>query len=362
MEEKARGDAPLVWKWVYDPEVGAIGWLLGLRVPDAAEYVPPTGTGLSFCERVEDAIADSFLACLKVLRSTPTICPISFYGKVRQNEVTEVLGHPPWDSMTTADAPRCDWAEQFDDKDLSLLTDVWSGMVKLRNLRDWMEVPFQEVFFQQISMKAKKQAETNLRGRYFSNLANAPLTEDQKDNAKDVIEALVRKESAETGWDTPYGEAFRKIFGDEEEQAFNAKTRIARAVGVFVEGVHLPQLHAFLSACLVLETLFTVGEGEVTHKFATRLAKLVGKDSSSAERRALFDRARKVYNARGDIVHGTCAISEISEDVRKDAFELARKALQTIMSQRRYLDLWMAPMSRDGRGELKEFFTHLDLG
>lgn len=177
-----------------------------------------------------------------------------------------------------------------------------------------------------------------------------------------MIEALVRKESAQTGWDTAYGEAFRKVFGDAEEQAFNSKTRIARAVGVFVEGVHLPQLHAFLSACLVLETLFTVGEGEVTHKFATRLAKLVGEDSSSAERRALFDRARKAYNARSDIVHGTRAISEISEDVRRDAFELARKALQTIMSQRRYLDLWMAPMSRDGRGALKDFFTDLDLG
>jgi len=180
MAEKDQGDAPFMGDWVYDPEVGAIGWLLALRVPGAAEHVPPTDTGLSFCERVEDAIAGSFLACLKVVRSTPTICPISFYGKVRQNEVTEVLGHPPWDGMTTADAPRCDWAEQFDDKDLALLPDVWSGMVKLRNLRDWMEVPFQEAFFQRISMKAKEQAEKNLRSRYSSLLLNDALTEDQK--------------------------------------------------------------------------------------------------------------------------------------------------------------------------------------
>jgi len=184
MAEKDQGDAPFMGDWVYDPEVGAIRWVLALRVPSAAEHVPTTDTGVSFCEHVEEAIVTSFLTSLKILRSTPAtcFCPISFFGNVRGHEVLEVLGHRPWnyDPTCTGDPPRCDWAEQFDDKDLALLPDVWSGMVKLRNLRDWMEVPFQEAFFQRISMTAKQQAEKNLRSRYSSLLLNDALTEDQK--------------------------------------------------------------------------------------------------------------------------------------------------------------------------------------
>ena len=185
---------------------------------------------------------------------------------------------------------------------------------------------------------------------------------ENRDKVRELFDGFVRDLSSKTGWDTPYGEAFRSLFKEEEQKAFNIGTRIGRAVGIFEEGVHLPHLHAFLSACLVLETLFTMGEGEVTHKLATRFAKVVVDEGTAAERLDLFKRAKKVYAARSDVVHGKKAITDVSEDARKDAFNLTRLALRKILAERRYLDLYTAPADKEGKGKLSDFFESLDLG
>jgi len=74
--EKHR-DLTTIFPFVFDPQVSVVHWLLGLRVPQAVDHVPSTDVGFSFAKKVEDAIATSFVACLKILRSTPAVCPLS---------------------------------------------------------------------------------------------------------------------------------------------------------------------------------------------------------------------------------------------------------------------------------------------
>ena len=355
--------APLVDDWLFDPKCSVVRWLLALRVPQAHDHVPSQDIGFSFTDRVEDAIVASFVACLKVLRSTPAICPLSYFGKVSASTV-EILGHPPWDCLTLADAPRCDWPEKFTEEDLRLLPDVWSGMVNLRHLDIWMTAPFQEQFFAMIDRAAKSVAEKKVRSQFRDILAEhiENIAPEHRDKMREFIEAQVRDLCGDIAWNSPYSEALRMEFKEAEQRTFNIGTRIGRAVGIFEEGVHLPHLHAFLSACLALETLFTLGEGEVTHKLATRLAKVVVEKGTAAERLELFRRGKKVYSARSDVVHGKKAITDVSEDARKDAFNLTRMALQKILAEKRYLDLYTAPTDKDGKGLLSDYFESLDLG
>jgi hypothetical protein len=349
---KEHCDGVDVWYWMFDPRGGVVRWLLALRVPQASDHVPAQDMGFSFVERVEDAIAASFLACLKVLRSTPAVCPLSFLGKVDESTV-EVSGHPPWDCATSADAPRCDWPEEFTEEDLRRLPEVWSGIVALRQLENWITRPFDSVFLSSLDRDAKEKAKREMRSRFRQTPSEIP---------EDTTEALIELFCRETGRGSPYGEALSSLFEEEEQKAFNIGTRIGRAVGIFEEGVHLPHLHAFLSVCLVLETLFTMGEGEVTHKLATRLAKVVVDKGTTAERLELFKRAKKVYAARSEVVHGKKAITDVSEEARKDAFNLTRKALQKILAERCHLDRYTAPVDKDGKGQLWDFFESLDLG
>lgn len=356
--EKHR-DLSSVLPFVFDPEAGVVRWLLALRVPQAVDHVPSNDVGFSFAEKVEDAIAASFVACLKILRSTAAVCLLSYFGEVGVSTV-KILGRPPWDIATADTPPPCDWPEDFTEEDLRLLRDVWSGMVNLRHLDSWMTTPFQEQTFARLDRAAKDAAERKWRSQLEDRLE--PVPPEQRDKMREVLDEFVRRISSETGWNSPYGEALRSLFDEEEQKAFNIRTRIGRAVGIFEEGVHLPHLHAFLSVCLVLETLFTLGEGEVTHKLATRLAKVVLDEGTVAERLDLFRRAKKVYTARSDVVHGKKAITDVSEDARKDAFNLERKALQRILAERRYLDLYTAPVDKEGKGPLWDFFESLDLG
>jgi hypothetical protein len=345
--EKHR-DLSTVFPWVFDPKVGVVRWLLALRVPQAVDHVPSTDVGFSFAEKVEDAIAGSFVACLKILRSTRAVCPLSYFGEVGVSTV-KILGCPPWDIATADTPPRCDWPEEFTEKDLWQLPKVWTGMVKLRELDTWMTAPFQELFFQRLSQAAREKAEAELLSRMPGGIP--------ENTAEEIVKHLCQ----ETGWDSAHSEALRSLFEEEKQKTFNIGTRIGRAVGIFEEGVHLPHLHAFLSACLVLETLFTLGEGEVTHKLATRLAKVVVDEDTPDERLDLFKRAKKVYTARSQVVHGKRAITDVSEDARKDAFNLTRKALQKILAESHYLGLYTAPTDNEGRGRLSDFFESLDL-
>jgi hypothetical protein len=357
-EKVGEGAYPLIFPNSFDPQYGAVRWLLAVRTPESSQDMSSERIGFSFKDKLESAICNSFLTCLKVVRSTAAVCPISCPAIVRGSHVE--FGENRFFDVVTADAPRCDWPERFEEADLPKIRQVWSGLVQLRNLARWRTSLFREEFFASLDEAAKAAAERYWRSQLKDRLETVPP--EARDKMREQFDVFVRALSSKTGWDTPYGEALYSLFNEEEQKAFNIGTRIGRAVGIFEEGVHLPHLHAFLSACLALETLFTLGEGEVTHKLATRLAKVVVDKGTAAERLELFKRARKVYTARSDVVHGKTAITGVKEDFRKDAFNLTRMAIQKILAERRYLDLYTAPTDKDNKGQLWDFFESLDLG
>jgi len=333
------GAAPLIFPDSFDPACGDVCWILAVRVPEPVQRVSAAEIGLSFKDRVETAIAQSFLTSLKLVRSTAAICPVSCSGVVRESRISE-LRDVNCDILTTVESPRCDWPESFEDEDWRRIKEVWSGLVKVRRLDHWMTAPFQSEFSSRLDILAVKRV-------------LAPF-KTLKIDSRDKVEAII----GEDGWNHRYREAFRAEFQEEEDLTFNASSRIGRAIGVFEEGVHLPQLHAFLSVCLVLETLLTTDSQEVTHKLATRLAKIVGDEAGPEVKRGLYKKAKDVYRERSHVVHGEKSVAQVDEQVRRNAFALTRSLLQKILRSEKYLRLFtVAP-----KGELDEFFTGLDLG
>ena len=160
------------------------------------------------------------------------------------------------------------------------------------------------------------------------------------------------------------GEVWRGI----DRFAFSSRleekdTRLGRAMLLFESGMSLPLLHAFLSMWLVLETLYTDGKGELAHKLATRLARILGGESFDT-RECYFERARNAYNQRSKIVHGektidrTKSIDKRTKDALKDTFQFARESLERILCNEELFD-WFAERKEDG---IHKFFRRLDLG
>jgi hypothetical protein len=118
--------------------------------------------------------------------------------------------------------------------------------------------------------------------------------------------------------------------------------------------------------CLVLETIFTVEEAEITYQFATRLANITGK--TLEQRKDIFKRARNVYNERSNIVHGRRSIETVDPDILKDAFFFARQSLLHILLDSKLLALYSDPITIDktkisGKAAeaIKDYFRDLDL-
>ena len=347
-EEVGEGAYPLIFPGSFDPKYGDVRWLLAVRTPQSSQTVSSERLGISFKDKIEDAICHSFLTCLKVVRSTAAVCPISCPAIVRGSHVE--FGTNRFSDLVTADAPRCDWPERFEEADLPKIREVWSGLVQLRNLARWRTSLFRDGFFRQLDIAAGERTDRDFRRRF----EGTPLERLVRDQQENLLKTLRDTEI----WQDAYKDAFSAVFRDQEEANFNSKTRMGRAIGVFEEGVHLPQLHAFLSVCLVLETLLTTDSQEVTHKLATRLAKIVGDEAGPEEKADLFKRVKKVYKERSLVVHGEKSIAQVDEIVRKDAFGLTRRLFQKILCNKMYLG-WFTVATNE---ELDKHFMGLDLG
>jgi hypothetical protein len=353
-------DAPLFFPWeFFDPEKPRAEWVLVVHLPFTSQHVPPEDIGLSFQTDVADTIAESFRTCLKVVRSTQAVCPICFDARVAGSRIE--LNDAICNFEEFGDAPRCDWPVPFEEADVSTLQEVWSGLIKVRRLRDWVTAPFQEEFFAKLDARGVNSARQDIRALFHRVFDRS---KDEAPGPKEIDEVARREEEQGSDlWKECYRDAFGSEFRAYRNELFNCETRIGRALGIFEEGVHLPALHAFLSANLVLETLFTMREGEVTHRLAVRLARFLSDSGGKDERRGVYRRAKKVYGERSDLVHGAKSITKVADDVKRDAFDLARRALQRIMREDRFVRLY----TQDAKGEkedggLGEFLEGLDLG
>jgi hypothetical protein len=356
MREQVREQCPkFPGEYVFENDVQ---WLLVVPAPQMADHVPAAEVGMSFRERVEQVVVDSFLLCLRLTRQTAAICPVSFRGRLQNSSLTIDTSREDY-SEPDYSRPSVEYCERFRDEDLTKLAALWQAVVELRQLPQWVDRVFDEPFFANLDRKAGESAPEVL-GRHLPVEVDRSILDEYLGKNPDAARPF-------------YREAFRKAFAEAEENALSVRTRLGRAMKLYDEGLHLPPLHAFLSMCLVLETLFTVDHGELTHKITTRFAKMVSGTTTGAspeeKRRDLFKRAKLLYGQRGEVVHGSKLIDRVPQNVRKDAFELCRLALRHILYSdslhAAYADPSTADKSHKKKGEdirgLRGLFRDLDL-
>jgi hypothetical protein len=333
-------------------------WFLAMHRPQVHENIPVNEKGISFIDNLQRSIVDSFRMCLQLVRSTEAICPFEFPAEICEGFIVDIDRTDDFCGINS-DKPPVYVAETFEIGDLQLLTDLWSALIKLRNLDSWKRLINTEEFFAACDKKAGEEATKKMIDFLMSNPAYLEISEEDR---KKWTSSFNKTE----WWKEYYKESFQKVFLEKQEEMFSNQTRIGRALNLFFEGLHLPLQHSFLSMCLVLETIFTVEEAEITYQFATRLANITGK--TFEQRKDIFERARKVYRERSNIVHGRKSIKTVEPNILKDAFFFARQSLQHILFDDTRMKLYSDPITSDKTKDpdkaikaIKEYFRDLDL-
>ena len=289
-------------------------WFLAMHRPELNEHISVNEIGMSFVDSLQVAIIESFLMTLQLVRSTAAICPLKFPTEISEDSIVDVDATADFYGINS-DKPTVYLPETFKIGDLQFIMDLWSALIKLRKLDSWKKLINTEEFFAACDKKAGEDATNKIIGILMSNPAFLELSEEDR--------KLWTSSISEMEWGKEYyKESFQKVFSEKQEEVFSNRTRIGRALNLFFEGFHLPLQHSFLSMCLVLETIFTVEEAEITYQFATRLANITGK--TFEQRKDIFERARKVYRERSNIVHGRKSIETVEPNILNDAFFFAR--------------------------------------
>ncbi len=331
---------------------GNTEWFLSLPSPKPTEHVSSNKIGISFEDQLQQAIVNSFLLCLKLIRQTAAICPLEINNvelsgeSIDPDSFKDALDEEDYFGINT-DKPPVFIPESFHLGDLQLITDLWSAIIKLRNLDRWSIWIYDEVFWADCDKQAgqgavKKIVDAIMSSPAYLELSEEELKQHRKHWTASFNEAL---DKGDQFLHDLYKDSLEKVFLQKQEEAFSNRTRIGRALNLFFEGLRLPLQHSFLSMCLVLETIFTVEETEITYQFATRLANITGK--TFEQRKDIFERARKVYRERSNIVHGRKSIETVEPDALKDGFHFARHSLQRILLDSKLLALYSDPITID---------------
>jgi hypothetical protein len=339
-------------------------WILAVNLEGKIDNTVSKKLAEKLRDHLENSICQSFLLCLRLIRSCPVICPVSFKTKTIEAPVNVLqLFDSDYYGMS-CEIPYVHKPESLGIEDIQRLHDIWSSIVSLRRLKEWSINILDEGIFEFLKKRAKQEIER--ANKRFDELANqlegVKFSEEEPD---------FRKYWESEGREYVYNELLEAEFLKEQEDTFASRTRIGRALTLFDEGVRLPKLHSFLSMCLVLETLFTVGEGETVHKFCIRMVKTLGSKEGLDKRKEIYKRAMDVYNQRSKIVHGEKLIETVPDAVLDDAFVLARQNLQHILRDPDLLSLYSHPGTKDKKPgkaaddalkKLRTHFLNLELG
>lgn len=352
---------------------GNTEWFLALPSPKPTEHVSPGKIGMSFEDRLQQAIVDSFLLCLKLIHQTAATCPLEIRNVELEGESIDPDSlHNELDTDhffgINTDKPPVFMPESFHLGDLQLLTDIWSVIIKLRDLDRWSTWIYDEVFWADCDRKSGEDAVKKIVDTLMSSPAYLEFSKEEKRLHKKQWTASFKEllGKGDNFMNELYKENLEKVFLQKQDDAFSNRTRIGRALNLFYEGLHLPIQHSFLSMCLVLETIFTVEGAEITYQFSTRLANMTGK--TLEDKKDIFERARSVYKARSNIVHGRKSIETVDTNILKDAFSFVRKSVQHIMFDDTLMKLYSDPITSDKMKDpekaikaIKDYFRDLDL-
>ena len=352
---------------------GNTEWFLSLPSPKPTEHLSSNKIGISFEDQLQQAIVDSFLMCLRLIRQTAAICPLKINNvelsgeSIEPDPFRDALDDEDYFGINT-DSPPVFMTESFQLGDLQLLTDLWLAIIKLRNLDHWSIMVYKEEFFAACDKEAgqgavKKIVDAIMTSPAYLELSKEECKQHRKHWTASFKEALGKGDQF---LHDLYKDSLEKVFLQKQEEAFSNRTRIGRSLNLLFEGLHLPLQHSFLSMCLVLETIFTVEETEITYQFATRLANITGK--TFEQRKDIFERARKVYKERSNIVHGRKSIETVDTNILKDGFFFARRSLQHILLDSNLLGLYSDPITSDKTKNsnksikaIRDYFRDLDL-
>ena len=343
-------------------------WFLAMHHPELTEHIPVNEIGLSFVGCFQEAIRKSFLMTLQLVRSTAAICPFEFPAEICEDSISSDDVDTSSDFYgVNSEKPPVYAPEIFKIGDLQLLTDLWSSLTKLRKLDSWKRWINTEEFFAACDKKAGEETTRKILDFIMSHPSYLELSEEDRKQHKEKWKSSIKDvEDKGEWWQEHYKESFQKIFWEKQVEVFSNRTRIGRALNLFFEGLRLPLQHSFLSMCLVLETIFTVEKTEITYQFATRLANITGK--TFEQRKDIFERARKVYGERSNIVHGRKSIETVEQDALKDGFHFARHSLQRILLDSKLLELYSDPITIDRTKisdktieAIRDYFRDLDL-
>ena len=324
-------------------------WFLCMQPPEVTEHIPISEIGMSFADGIQQSIIESFLMCLQLVRSTPAICPFKFPAEIQGDSIDEVDTSNDFCGIHSEEPSIC-FPETFELGDLQLLSFLWSLLIKLRKLDLWSELINKEEFFAACDKKASEDATEKLLDLFMKHKYYTDVSEEERKKAREQWIASIQEAKSNGGleiWKLFYKDSFSDVFIEKQDEVFSNRTRIGRALNLFYEGLHLPILHSFLSMCLVLETLFTIGKGETVYKLAVRSAKIIGSDVNMEKRKELYQKVKKVYDERSGIVHGEKLIEEKNTEIIKDAFVLARSSLQRILLNNELLELYSHPGTTD---------------
>jgi len=342
-------------------------WFLAMYPPEVTDHVSIKEIGISFVDSVQKAIVESFLMCVRLVRSTPATCPFEFPAEINEDSIEEVDTSDDFYGINSVQPPVYS-PETFEVSDLQLLAFLWSVLIKLRKLDYWKELINKEEFFAACDKKAGEDATKEVVDMLMSHPSYADVSQEERKRAKEKWTTSVKeaKNKGDEFFKEFYKDSFQKIFSEKQDEMFSNRTRIGRALNLFSKGLHLPLQHSFLSMCLVLETIFTVEGAEITYQFATRLANITGK--TFEQRKDIFQRARKVYRERSNIVHGRKSIETVDTDILKDVFFFARQSLQRILLDSNLLELYSDPITSDKTKNsdkaikaIRDYFRDLDL-
>ena len=65
-------------------------WFLAIHRPELTEHISVNEIGMSFVDSLQEAIKESFLMTLQLVRSTAAICPFEFPAEIQEDSIDDV--------------------------------------------------------------------------------------------------------------------------------------------------------------------------------------------------------------------------------------------------------------------------------
>ncbi len=151
-----------------------------------------------------------------------------------------------------------------------------------------------------------------------------------------------------------------------EELGQAPSSPLALALQLFDSSFTLPFPHDFLSIVIALEALYAKGAGETQHRFSCNVAHLLGEYTSALlqEKLEYYERAKRIYGARSEIVHANKSVREIKNfgEIYQDCFGMTRKTLHHILTDSQLFKLFSSSETGTATAHrIRDFFLEATL-